>query len=178
MDVNQEKLFSGQIPTRIVIGLVRNDAFNGLTTRNPFNFQNFRLRKVMHWIERTFLAVTRCMCETRPEVCPAAGRPGDHDCLCGVPERNRDRQKSQRHLRLCSMNTDQLDRTIRLYAKRFDGVFSSDCLPTKPRLMVCNTDPSDESGEHWIAIYVDDGGHYGEYFDSLDVHPLVHSNVT
>ena len=22
-------------------------------------------------------------------------------------------------------------------------------------------------GEHWIAIYVDDDGHYGEYFDSL-----------
>ena len=39
MDVNQEKLFSGQIPTRIVIGLVRNDAFNGSTTRNPFNFR-------------------------------------------------------------------------------------------------------------------------------------------
>jgi len=50
------------------------------------------------------------------------------------------------------MNTDQLDRTIRLYVKRFDGVFSSDRLPTKPRLIVCNTDPSDESGEHWIAI--------------------------
>ena len=59
------------------------------------------------------------------------------------------------------MNTD-LNRAIRLYAKRFDGVFSSDRLPTKPRLLVCNTDPSDESGEHWIAIYVDDDGHYGE----------------
>jgi len=46
MDVNQEKLFSGQIPTRIVIGLVRNDAFNGSTTRNPFNFQNYRLREI------------------------------------------------------------------------------------------------------------------------------------
>jgi len=65
------------------------------------------------------------------------------------------------------MNTDQLDRTIRLYAKRFDGVFSSDRLSMKPRLMVCYTDPSDESGEHWIAICVDDDGHYGEYFDSL-----------
>jgi len=43
MDVNHEKLFSGQIPTLIVIGLVRNDAFNGTTTRNPFNFQNFNL---------------------------------------------------------------------------------------------------------------------------------------
>ena len=65
------------------------------------------------------------------------------------------------------MNTDQLDRAIRLYAKRFDGVFSGDRLPTKPRLLVCNTDPSDESGKHWIAIYVNDDGHYGEYFDSL-----------
>jgi len=60
------------------------------------------------------------------------------------------------------MNTDQLDRAIRLYAKRFDGVFSSDRLPAKPRLLVCNTDTSDESGEDWIVIYVD-----GEYFDSL-----------
>ena len=65
------------------------------------------------------------------------------------------------------MNTDQLDRTIRLYAKHFDGVFSSDRLPTKPRLLVCNTDPSDESGEYWTAIYVDDDGHCGEYVDSL-----------
>jgi len=46
MDVNHEKLFSGQIPTRIVIGLVRNDAFNGTTTRNPFNFQNFNLSEI------------------------------------------------------------------------------------------------------------------------------------
>ena len=44
---------------------------------------------------------------------------------------------------------------------------SSDRLPTKPRLLVWNTDPSDESGEHWIAVYVDDDEHYGEYFDSL-----------
>jgi len=58
------------------------------------------------------------------------------------------------------MNTDQLDRAIRLYAKRFDGVFSGDRLPTKPRLLVCNTDPSDESGKHWIAIYVNDDEYY------------------
>ena len=53
------------------------------------------------------------------------------------------------------------------YVKRFDGVFAGDRLPTKPRLLVCNTDPSDMPREHWIAIYVDDDGHYGEYFDSL-----------
>ena len=65
------------------------------------------------------------------------------------------------------MNTYELDRVIRQYVKRFDGVLSSDRLPTKPRLLVCNTDPSDMPGEHWIAICVDDDGHYGAYFDSL-----------
>ena len=35
MDVNHQKLFSGQIPTRIVVGMVHNDAFNGQTTLNP-----------------------------------------------------------------------------------------------------------------------------------------------
>ena len=52
MDVNQEKLFSGQISTRIVIGLVRNDAFNGSTTQNPFNFQNFRLTEISVYSDR------------------------------------------------------------------------------------------------------------------------------
>ena len=36
---------------------------------------------------------------------------------------------------------------------------------------MCNTNPSDMPGEHWIAIYVDDDGHYGEYFDSLGREP-------
>ena len=65
------------------------------------------------------------------------------------------------------MNTYQIDRVIRQHVRRFDGVFACDRLPTKPRLMVCNTDPSDMPGEHWIAIYVDDDGRYGEYFDPL-----------
>jgi len=65
------------------------------------------------------------------------------------------------------MNTYQIDRIIRQHVRRFYGVFACDRLPTKPRLMVCNTDPSDMPGEHWIAIYVDDDGRYGEYFDPL-----------
>ena len=32
LDVSHEKLFSGQLPTRVVVGLVRNDAFNGRRT--------------------------------------------------------------------------------------------------------------------------------------------------
>jgi len=60
-----------------------------------------------------------------------------------------------------------MERVIGDYVKRFDGLFNSDRLPTKAILLVCNTDPSYMPGEHWIAIYVDDHGRYGEYFDSL-----------
>ena len=41
LDGNHEKLFTGQLPTRLVIGCVDNDAFNGIYTKNPYKFKNF-----------------------------------------------------------------------------------------------------------------------------------------
>ncbi len=65
------------------------------------------------------------------------------------------------------MNGDQIDTFLKeLCGDDFQGVFSCDTLPSKPRLLVCNTDPHDKPGTHWIAIYVDDKG-YGEFFDSF-----------
>jgi hypothetical protein len=64
------------------------------------------------------------------------------------------------------MDTNQIENVLRNQSS-FQGVFSSDTLPTIPRLLVCNTDPSTRPGEHWIAIYVDTEKHYGEYFDSF-----------
>jgi len=46
LDMNHKKLFSGQLPTRIVIGLVDNRAFNGSRDRNPFNFAHFNLHEI------------------------------------------------------------------------------------------------------------------------------------
>jgi len=46
LDVSHEKLFSGQLPTRLVIGLVSNRAFNGHAESNPFNFQHFNLSEI------------------------------------------------------------------------------------------------------------------------------------
>jgi len=45
-DVSHEKLFSGLLPNRIIVGLVRNDAFSGSRNHNPFNFQNFGLTEI------------------------------------------------------------------------------------------------------------------------------------
>jgi len=46
LDASQESLFSGQLPTRIVIGCVDNDAFNGLYGKNPFNFKHVNLTQL------------------------------------------------------------------------------------------------------------------------------------
>ena len=36
--------------------------------------------------------------------------------------------------------------------------------------MVLNTDPADEPGEHWVAVYIHEDGK-GEYFDSYGMAP-------
>ena len=35
-DINVEKLYLGQLPSRLVIGLIATDTFNGTNDRNPF----------------------------------------------------------------------------------------------------------------------------------------------
>jgi len=70
------------------------------------------------------------------------------------------------------MDSDQIEQLL-ANQPYFQGVFSSDTLPIKPRLLICNTDPSTKPGEHWIAIYVDKNG-FGEYFDSFGRPPTKH----
>lgn len=51
LDVSHEKLLTGQLPTRIVVGLVDNEAFNGSLQRNPFNFQHFNLNEIALYMD-------------------------------------------------------------------------------------------------------------------------------
>jgi len=67
------------------------------------------------------------------------------------------------------MNERQIDRLVRRHVRDFNGVYSSDSLPSKPNLFVANTRPSDHPGEHWIAVAVKDGR--GFYFDSFGLPP-------
>ena len=50
-DVSHEKLFSGQLPTRLVVGLVNNRAFNGHLERNPFNFKHYNLSEIALYLD-------------------------------------------------------------------------------------------------------------------------------
>jgi hypothetical protein len=71
------------------------------------------------------------------------------------------------------MNTKEIDQFVRgdkASPGIIQGVFSVDTLPDKPRLLVCNTDPSSKPGSHWIVIFTDSKGR-GEYFDSIGRKP-------
>jgi hypothetical protein len=51
LDFIQEKLFSGQLPTRLIIGCVDNKAFNGDYRTNPYNFQNFNATEIAIYLD-------------------------------------------------------------------------------------------------------------------------------
>lgn len=44
LSITEENLYSGQLPKRIVIGLVDSDSFEGKYNKNPFNFKHFGLK--------------------------------------------------------------------------------------------------------------------------------------
>jgi len=46
LDISQEKLVSGQLPTRLILGCIENTAFNGALGKNPYNFKNYDLREI------------------------------------------------------------------------------------------------------------------------------------
>ena len=41
--INKENLFLGQLPTRLVVGIVDNDSYNGTLAKSPFNFQHHQV---------------------------------------------------------------------------------------------------------------------------------------
>ena len=69
------------------------------------------------------------------------------------------------------MNTKQLWTALSLnpWTKFFfNGIFSRDTLiniQEKPKLIICNTDPSNQPGEHWVLFFFDEKG--VDFYDSL-----------
>jgi hypothetical protein len=60
------------------------------------------------------------------------------------------------------------------HIKHFGGVYALDQLPINVKFpigIIINTDPQDQPGSHWVAIYIDSDG-IGEYFDSYGLPPL------
>ena len=51
LNCTQENLFTGQLPTRLVLGCVDNDAFNGNYKKNPFNFKHYNMTQLKVYLD-------------------------------------------------------------------------------------------------------------------------------
>ena len=58
MGANRDNIVLGQMPTRVVLGLVSGAAMNGNLTKNPFNFQNFNLNYLSLFIDSEQIPAT------------------------------------------------------------------------------------------------------------------------
>ena len=51
LDISQEKVFSGQLPSRLIVGCVDNRAYNGRGAHNPFNFKHYDLNEISVFLD-------------------------------------------------------------------------------------------------------------------------------
>jgi len=51
LNFSHESLFTGQLPTRLVVGIVDNESFCGSYRRNPFNFKNYDLTQLALYMD-------------------------------------------------------------------------------------------------------------------------------
>jgi hypothetical protein len=51
LDASHDKLFSGQLPIRLIVGLVDNRAYNGDREKNPFNFHHYSLSEIAVYLD-------------------------------------------------------------------------------------------------------------------------------
>ena len=81
------------------------------------------------------------------------------------------------------MNELTIKRILETDSRRTDffrGFYSPNELPiwtSTTLLYVCNTDPSNKPGEHWVTIYIDND-RQGEYFDFFGMLPLFNEFMT
>lgn len=73
------------------------------------------------------------------------------------------------------MNTKQIWQALtsnNVTEPYFDGVFPADrikYIKKKPKLIICNTDPSNKPGKHWVLFYFNDRS--VDFYDSLGKDP-------
>ena len=66
------------------------------------------------------------------------------------------------------MNTADIKKALQSLPARSKGCYAADrisCRVELPAALVLNTDPARKSGEHWVAVYINENGHC-TFFDS------------
>jgi len=73
------------------------------------------------------------------------------------------------------MDSTVIDTILRKNCSIYRGIYSIDNLPnitltSRPLVIVANTDPSSQPGQHWICMYFNEGR--CEFFDSFGRRPM------
>ncbi len=45
-----DAIVTGQLPRRMILGLVSSDSFHGAKTKNPFRFHHYNIKEVVAWV--------------------------------------------------------------------------------------------------------------------------------
>ncbi|XP_072022286.1 uncharacterized protein F54H12.2-like [Amphiura filiformis] len=61
MSFSKDNLFLGQLPQRLVVGFVDNDAYNGVLTKNPYNFKNLSLNYMSLMLDGQTVPASRAL---------------------------------------------------------------------------------------------------------------------
>ena len=46
-----EDIYQGRVPSRLIVGFVESESYNGAFNKNPFHFQNFNLSKIGFYVD-------------------------------------------------------------------------------------------------------------------------------
>ena len=57
---HQEDMFQSQIPSKVLIFMVKSDAFNGIVTKNPYYFENAKLKSATIHIDTEMFKPIKC----------------------------------------------------------------------------------------------------------------------
>ena len=71
------------------------------------------------------------------------------------------------------MDTTDIKKALQTLHGCSRGCYAADRIPCRvelPAALVLNTDPARKSGEHWVAVYINNKG-YGTFFDSYGLPP-------
>ncbi|GFY66134.1 uncharacterized protein F54H12.2 [Trichonephila inaurata madagascariensis] len=138
MSFIQDNIFSGQMPKKLFVGCVDNEAFHGAFSKSPYEFKHFNLNFIGVYVD---------------------GQPVPHNPL----ELDFSKDQYIRAYQTLFVGTDRMgqDRVLsqeKATSHYFQGVYSRDTLPSLQENMcaIVNSDDSSQPGTHWLALFVND----------------------
>ncbi|GFY47154.1 uncharacterized protein F54H12.2 [Trichonephila inaurata madagascariensis] len=156
MSFIQDNIFSGQMPKKLFVVCVDNEAFHGAFSKFPYEFKHFNLNFIGVYVD---------------------GQPVPHNPL----ELDFSKDQYLRAYQTLFVGTDRIgqERVLSQEPPYFQGAYSRDTLPPLQENMcaIVNSDDSSQPGTHWLALFVNDKREL-EFYDSFGQPPVFYNIST